>query len=118
MSDTLMTTAMTTAGAATASDLPDVTTKPETATEKVVTCFSIRAAADPGTMSRVMEVFARRGLVPQRWHADMMGTSSAPELAIDMQVGGLSRETGAYLARCLRQIWGVDTVLTAEKGFA
>ncbi len=80
-----------------------------------VTCFSIRAHAEPGVMPRVLEVFAKRSLVPLRWHADRVG---AEELAIDLQVAGLSPEMGAFLARCLRQIWGVETVLTAEKGYA
>lgn len=84
-----------------------------------VTCFSIRAHAEPGVMPRVLEVFAKRSLVPLRWHADRVGgTADSEELAIDLQVAGLSPEKAAFLARCLRQIWGVETVLTAEKGYA
>ena len=29
-------------------------------------CYSFHAAADPSVMSRVLEVFAKRGLVPNR----------------------------------------------------
>ena len=30
-------------------------------------CFSIQAAAEPGVMPRVLELFAKRNLVPERW---------------------------------------------------
>jgi len=83
-----------------------------------VTCFSIRAHAEPGVMPRVLEVFAKRSLVPLRWHADRVGGPDSDELAIDLQVADLSPDTAAFLARCLRQIWGVEAVLTAEKGYA
>lgn len=82
-----------------------------------VTCFSIRAAPEPGVMPRVLEVFAKRSLMPERCHADL-ANFGREELTIDLQVAGLSPETGAYLARCLRQIWSVEAVLTSEKRFA
>lgn len=88
------------------------------ATSPPVICFSIRAVAEPGILPRVLEVFAKRSLVPQRLHADRTGGRESDEVFIDLQVAGLSVETGAFLARCLRQIWGVDAVLTAEKGYA
>ncbi len=80
-----------------------------------VSCFSIQAEAEPGVMPRVLELFAKRGLVPRRWVSDVSGPGGR-ELSIDVQVAGLTPETHAYMARCLRQIWGVHTVLTSEKG--
>ncbi len=80
-----------------------------------VACFSIHAEAEPGVMPRVLELFAKRGLVPRRWISDVTGPGGG-ELSIDVQVAGLSPETQAYIANCLRQIWGVGTVLTSEKG--
>ncbi|SDG38468.1 hypothetical protein SAMN05216241_11065 [Limimonas halophila] len=82
-----------------------------------VTCFAIRACADPGLMPRVLEVFAKRSLTPERWHADRMGPER-DELAIDVQVADLSQHESAFLARLLRQIWGVEAVLTSDKDFA
>ncbi len=79
-----------------------------------VACFSIQAEAEPGVMPRVLELFAKRGLVPRRWVSDVTGPGGR-ELAIDVQIAGLAPETQAYLARCLRQIWGVGTVLTSER---
>lgn len=80
-------------------------------------CFSIHAQADPGVMPRVLQLFAKRNLVPVRWHSDVLGGRdlATPDLAIDVQVEGVSTELGNYIARCLRQIPGVATVLTAEK---
>ncbi len=79
-----------------------------------VACFSIQAAAEPGVMPRVLELFAKRGLVPRRWVSDRCGPGGR-ELAIDVQISGLAPETQAYIARCLRQIWGVGAVLTSER---
>jgi hypothetical protein len=83
-----------------------------------VFCYSILAEADPGVMPRVLELFAKRGLVPLRWVSDLLGARNpggGRELAIDLQVEGLTPELGDYVARCLRQIHGVERVLTSEK---
>ncbi len=74
--------------------------------------FSVQARAEPGVMPRVVELFAKRGLVPHEWHS----TASGTRLSIDVQIGGLERDLGNYIARCMRQIVGVETVLTAETG--
>ena len=89
-----------------------------------VYCFSIQAEAEPNVMSRVLELFAKRNLVPSRWVSEVVGPSgpsspSAPgggrELSIDLQVHGLDGETAHYVARCLRQLHYVDSVLISEK---
>ena len=72
--------------------------------------FSVHAAPEPGVMPRVLELFAKRGLVPQRYH----GAATGAQLTIDMQIAGLDRHTVDYIARCMRQIAGVEVVLTAE----
>ncbi len=60
-------------------------------------CFSVRALADPGMMPRVLEQFARRGIVPGRWHSSV-GGPSGEALAIDMEMAGLAPETAVRLA--------------------
>ena len=75
--------------------------------------YSVQARAEPGVMPRVLELFAKRGLVPQRWHS----TASGPVLTIEVQIAGLGQDLGDYIARCMRQIAGVDTVLTSESRF-
>ena len=62
-------------------------------------------------MPRVVELFAKRGLVPSSW----ISRASGGELTIDVQMRDLDRETTQYIARCLRQIVSVDVVLVSEK---
>ena len=87
-------------------------------------CFSIQAAAEPGVMPRVLELFAKRNLVPERWVSGVHGPAEshradrAAELMIDLQVAGLSRQDRDYLARCLAQIADVRSVLTSDKASA
>ena len=73
-------------------------------------CFSVLARAEPGVMPRVVELFAKRGLVPQKWHSTAAGSA----LTIDVQMNGLGRDLADYIARCMRQITGVEVVLTSE----
>lgn len=84
---------------------------PAPESETTTACFSVHAAAEPGVMPRVLELFAKRGLVPTSWH----GSANAGELTIDIQMRGLAGETADYIAACLRQIAFVDVVLTSEK---
>jgi acetolactate synthase small subunit len=72
------------------------------------TFFSLQAHAEPGVMPRVLELFAKRGLVPELWHS----TVARKRLTIDIEIAGLG-DAADYLANCLRQITGVDVVLTA-----
>jgi hypothetical protein len=67
-------------------------------------------------MPRVLEPFAKRGLVPSRWHA-VCGTGG-DELVIDIQVAGLEPALVELIAAGLRQIVGVESVLTSEKRYA
>ncbi len=73
-------------------------------------CFTLQARPEPGVMPRVVELFAKRGLVPWQWHS----TASDTALSIEVQMGGLDRDLADYIARCMRQIVGVETVLTSE----
>src|SRR5579872_5607702 len=75
--------------------------------------FALQARPEPGVMPRVVELFAKRGLVPHSWHSKVAG----PSLTIDVTVAGLGRELGEYIARCMRQITGVEAVLTSETRF-
>jgi hypothetical protein len=59
-------------------------------------------------MPRVLELFAKRGLVPELWHSAV----ARKRLTIDIEVAGLG-DASDYIANCLRQITGVEVVLTA-----
>lgn len=84
------------------------------AAAETVYCFSILAAAEPGVLPRVLELFAKRGLTPTRWHSDVIGQDRR-DLSIDIQMHGLDVASGDYIARCLRQVYQVETVLTSQK---
>jgi acetolactate synthase small subunit len=95
------------------SDRSSAATVPAPVAEAVY-CFSILAEAEPGVMPRVLELFAKRGLTPTRWHSDVIGRDGR-DLSIDIQVHGLDVAIGDYIARCLRQVYQVETVLTSQK---
>ena len=75
-------------------------------------CFSVNAEADPGVMPRVLEVFAKRGLVPSSWTSRV---GAEQDLTIDIQMQGMETDLADFVARSLRQIVGVHVVLTSEK---
>jgi acetolactate synthase small subunit len=81
----------------------------------VTAYFSVCARAEPGVMPRVLELFAKRGLVPTVWRSAVAGGDGA-RLTIDIEMGALGREAARYIGACLRQIVDVETVLTAEGG--
>jgi len=65
--------------------------------------FAISADADPGTLPRILELFAKRGLVPDRINAERRGDG----LAIEIAVTDMDAELAAYIGRCLREIYVV-----------
>ena len=76
-------------------------------------CFAVQGEASCGLMARVLELFAKRNLVPARWHANVPPGSS--DLTMDIQVAEIDRELAHYIARCMRQIVGVSAVLLSAK---
>jgi acetolactate synthase small subunit len=76
-------------------------------------CFSVHARAEPGVMPRVLELFAKRGLVPSAWRSSTSGVDQR-DLTIDIRMGRLGREATDYIAACLRQIVCVEVVLTSR----
>jgi len=89
---------------------PAAAAAPDRSPYPLFVSFSIRALAEPGVMPRVVELFAKRGLVPQRWNSAV----SDQALSIDVQMTGLDSDLADYIARCMRLIHGVETVLTLE----
>ena len=78
-------------------------------------CFSIQAEADPGVMLRVLELFAKRGLVPSHWHGDLEDEESlVPGLTMELQVAGLTRQQIGHVTECLREMVSIKSVLTHE----
>ncbi len=82
-----------------------------------VSCFSVVAKAEPGIMPRVIQVFAKRGLVPSQWYSVIHGTARQ-DLHIDIQVPDLDPQLRELIAQTLRQLITVEIVLTSEKNRA
>ncbi|MCK6443576.1 hypothetical protein [Elstera cyanobacteriorum] len=78
---------------------------PETA------CFAVSALADPGMLHRLLEPFAKRGLVPSAVYARQHGE----DLSVDIQIDGLTQTDAAMIGRGMRQIFGVDVVLVSQR---
>ena len=87
--------------------------RPESGRNPVPTfCLTVRTVADPGTLPRLLEVFAKRGMVPAKLFSVATG---ADELTVDMQVTGLDADLGAIIASQIRSQVGIETVLTSVK---
>ena len=76
--------------------------------------FSVHARAEPGVMPRILEFFAKRGLVPSCWHSAVCATDRQ-HLTIEIEIDGLDPYVTDYIAACLRQIVSVETVLTIPR---
>jgi len=88
--------------------------RPSSPDRNPTACFSVQAEADAQVMPRVLELFAKRGLVPAAWHS----VAGPRELHIDIQVSGLPAPLTEAIAEGLRRVVGVETVLTSEKRHA
>ena len=77
--------------------------------QQPVQCFSVTGAADPGLMPRIMELWAKRGLVPDRWHGGRAGPGGC-DVDIDIETSeldhGLARADRRSHALHLRRLSG------------
>lgn len=75
--------------------------------------FAVRADADPGSLPRVLELFAKRGLVPASLRSELLPDAETLDIAVE--VVGMVRAESDHVANCLRAIPLVSHVLTAER---
>ena len=75
-----------------------------------VLCLSLRGAAEIGVLARIVQHLARRSLLPLCWHL----TDCGDHLLMDLQIAGLGEAEGGILVESLRQIVGIEEVLTAR----
>jgi len=90
------------------------TTSGRSPTPTATACFSISAYSDPCVLPRVLEVFAKQGLMPDTLHSVTAG-EEGEEQHIDLQMRHMSEQQSQHMARALRQIYLVNTVLTSDK---
>lgn len=74
-------------------------------------CFSVTAAASPGVLPRLLELFAKRGLVPSDWHSRVNGSA----LSVEIRMAGMAPALAEYVAACLRQVYLVERVLLSNR---
>jgi len=74
-------------------------------------CFFVSGDATPGFASRVLELFAKRNIVPDEFHARTDGDHQS----IEIRAHGMEPALAAYIGRCLRQIVSVERVLVSEE---
>jgi len=77
-------------------------------------CYSVRADAEPSVLPRLLELFAKRGLIPASLHSRCHDHASGT-LQVDIEMAGLDWDLADYLQRCMRQIVGVELVLVSKK---
>lgn len=85
--------------------------------ETFTACFSVVAESDPNTLSRVLEPFTKRGLLPSHVYAMRTG-ANGETMHVDLQLANADDDTARRLANDLRGQWLVETVLTSEKRYA
>lgn len=82
-----------------------------------VACFSLTAESEPGLLSRVLALFAKRSIVPHRIHSTLCEDGrGGSELAVDIQVEGMDPALASLVTRQLDAVVGVRWVAFAEKG--
>lgn len=95
---------------ATESAVSAVAREAQPRTEPVTAMFFVTAAADPGIAPRLVEPFAKLGLVPARVHISSEDGDGG-EITADLRAAGVSRETAHLLAKALNRIVGVRQVI-------
>lgn len=73
--------------------------------------FSLVGDADPGTLPRVLELVAKRGLVPFSFTSRVVGD----RMEMAMEVIGMAHAESNHVANCLRQIPTVAEVTMSDR---
>ncbi len=82
--------------------------------EENIACFSVSADAGPGVLPRILDYFAKRGLVPYYLKSERSGDG----LAVEIHVTDMEMAQARYIARCLERIFEIHRVLVSEKRYA
>ena len=77
--------------------------------------YSVTAAAEASVMPRILDLFAKRGLMPFYLHAAI---GDDERLNVDLRVCGLEHNSAHHVARCLRRLVAVERVLMAGEADA
>lgn len=75
--------------------------------DPVLAHFRLTALTDPNMLSRLLEHFAKRSLVPERWLSQRLDGPEGDMLQIEVECHLRDADTAQYVGRCLAQIPGV-----------
>ena len=81
---------------------------PVAGTRSAVLQFHMTADADPGLLPRVLQVFAKRSLVPASFRAECRADGDS--LSFEMRIPKVEEAKALHIAVCLRETVGVRTV--------
>lgn len=71
--------------------------------------YTVTAVPDPSVMSRVLELFTKRNLIPDHFSGSL-GEGADPMLEMRVEKAGLDDHLAGYLGRCMAQITYVTAV--------
>ena len=71
--------------------------------------YRMTADADPGLLPRILQVLAKRSLVPEAFRAEQR--SGDDGLSIELRIPAIEETKARHMAACLRETVGVRTVL-------
>mgnify|MGYP001371844639 CR=1 FL=1 len=74
--------------------------------------FTVRAQPTPDVLLRVLDVFARRNLVPERWASLRTGPERA-HLVFEIEIADMAEPVAERIAASMRQIVNVDSVVAS-----
>ena len=75
--------------------------------------FTVRAARAPDVLPRVLELFAKRNLVPDRWTTRRVG-ENRDRLLFEIEMDAIEPRLARYMAASMRQIVNVDSAVAEE----
>ena len=75
--------------------------------------FTVRAVRAPDVLPRVLELFAKRNLVPDRWISRRVG-ENRDRMLFEIGMDAMERRLAAYMAASMRQIVNVESAVAEE----
>lgn len=79
--------------------------------------FTVRATRAPDVLPRVLELFAKRNLVPDRWTTRRVG-ENRDCLVFEIEMDAMEPRLAGYMAACMRQIVNVESAVAEEVALA
>ena len=86
------------------------TPAPQQNSSTVKAMYFVSAESGPGLLPRLVEPFAKLGLIPDRVHADREAHADRA-LSVDLRIAGVTPREADLLERALRTVIGVRSVI-------